>query len=101
MELILLTPKYCCIIHIQIQEICNFGRNISSSAPDFNHLEEEEKAGCFAIIVLQMYCYNKCSDLWLFLTVLWVGVQYVIVVFPDQTRLLFGSYCIGNQHRLR
>ena len=26
-----------------------------------NHLEEEVKAGCFAIIVLQMYCYYKCS----------------------------------------
>ena len=26
-----------------------------------NHLEEEEKAGCFAVIVLQMYCYYKCS----------------------------------------
>ena len=26
-----------------------------------NHLEEEEKAGCFAIIVLCMYCYYKCS----------------------------------------
>ena len=24
-------------------------------------LEEEEKAGCFAIIVLQMYCYYECS----------------------------------------
>ena len=24
------------------------------------NLEEEEKAGCFAIIVLQMYCYYKC-----------------------------------------
>ena len=22
---------------------------------------EEEKAGCFVIIVLQMYCYYKCS----------------------------------------
>ena len=27
----------------------------------YNHLEEEEKAGCFSIIVLQMYCYYKCS----------------------------------------
>ena len=27
--------------------------------------------------------------LWLFHTVLWVGLQYVIVVFPDYTRLLF------------
>ena len=26
-----------------------------------NHLEEEEKAGCFAIIVLEMYCYYKYS----------------------------------------
>ena len=27
----------------------------------FNPLEEEEKAACFAIIVLQMYCYCICS----------------------------------------
>ena len=27
----------------------------------YNHLEEEEKVDCFAIIVLQMYCYCKCS----------------------------------------
>ena len=26
-----------------------------------NHLEGEEKTGCFAIIVLQMYCDCKCS----------------------------------------
>ena len=26
-----------------------------------NHLEEEGKAGCFAIFVLQMYCYYICS----------------------------------------
>ena len=26
-----------------------------------NHLEEEEKAECFAIILLQMYYYYKCS----------------------------------------
>ena len=26
-----------------------------------NHLEEKEKAVYFAIIVLQMYCYYKCS----------------------------------------
>ena len=27
----------------------------------FNHLEEEKKAGCFAVIVLKMYCDYKCS----------------------------------------
>ena len=26
-----------------------------------NHLEEEEKSGCFAIIVLLMYYYFECS----------------------------------------
>ena len=26
-----------------------------------SHLEEEEKAGCFAIIVLHMYSYYTCS----------------------------------------
>ena len=50
-----------------------------------NHLEEEEKAaGCFAFIVLQMYCYYKCSA-----TLPWAGVQCVIVVFPDNNCLLF------------
>ena len=27
--------------------------------------------------------------MWLFLAVSWVGLQYVIVVFPDHTQLLF------------
>ena len=27
----------------------------------YSCVEEEEKAGCFAIIVLQMYYYHKCS----------------------------------------
>ena len=26
-----------------------------------NYIEEEVKVGCFAFIVLQMYCYYKCS----------------------------------------
>ena len=29
--------------------------------PSSRVLEEEEKAGCFAIIDLQLYCYCKCS----------------------------------------
>ena len=42
-----------------------------------NHLEEEERAGCFAFIVLRMSCY--------FLMVPWVGLRCVIMVFPDHT----------------
>ena len=56
------------------------------------HLDEVEKAGCLAIIVLQMYCY--CNVMWLFLTVPWVGLQCVIVVFPDHTHLLFVIHII-------
>ena len=29
--------------------------------------------------------------LWLFLTVPWVGLQYVVVVFPDHTHLLLDT----------
>ena len=54
----------------------------------YNHLEEEERAGCFALIVLRMSCYCKCSVALLH-TVPWVSLQCVIVVFPDYTHLLF------------
>ena len=48
-----------------------------------NYLEKEEKAGCFAIIVLQMNCYYKCS---MALPHGFLGcLQCLIVVFPDQT----------------
>ena len=52
------------------------------------HLEEKEKAGCFAEIVLQMYCYYKCSVALLHGAVGWSALC-VIVVYPDQTHLLF------------
>ena len=52
-----------------------------------NHLEGEEKAGCFAFIDLQSSFYCKCS-MALPHGAVWVGQQRVIVVFPDHTRLL-------------
>ena len=39
-----------------------------------NHLEVEEEAGCFAIIVLQTYCYYKCSAALSHSTVGWTAV---------------------------
>ena len=38
--------------------------------------------------------------LWLFLTVSWVSLQCVIVVFPDHTHLIFlvGQPCIPDIH---
>ena len=47
-------------------------------------LKRKRKLVAFSIIVLQMYCYYKL------LTVRWVGLQCVIVVFPDHAHLLLG-----------
>ena len=38
---------------------------------------------------LSSWCIVTASALWLFLTMQWVGMQCVIVVFPDHTHLLF------------
>ena len=42
-----------------------------------------------ALPLLSYRCIFTINVLWLFLTVLWAGLQCVIVVFPDQTHLLF------------
>ena len=45
-----------------------------------------------ALLLLSFRCLVTVNVLWLFLTVLWVGLQCVIVVFPDHNPLLFGNY---------
>ena len=42
-----------------------------------------------ALILLSYRFILTLNVLWLFLTVPWVGLQCVIVVFPDHTHLLF------------
>ena len=39
-------------------------------------------------LLLSCICIITIAVLWLFLTVPWVGLQYVIVVFPDHTHFL-------------
>ena len=52
-----------------------------------NHLDEEDRAGCFAFIVFWMSCNCKCPGA---LPHGALGcLQFVIVVFPDHTHLLF------------
>ena len=51
-----------------------------------NHLNEEEGAVCFALIVL---CLVYVKVIVLFLTVPWDGLQCVIVVYLDHTHLHF------------
>ena len=48
-----------------------------------------------AFHLLSYRCIVTINVLWLFLTVPWVGLQYVIVVFPDHTHLLFGVFLSG------
>ena len=38
-------------------------------------------------------CLVTVNAMWLFLTVPWVGMQCVIVVFPNHTHLLFKNNC--------
>ena len=49
-----------------------------------NHLDEGERASGFACIVFRMFYYYKYSAA-LSLMAPWVGLQFVIVVFPDHT----------------
>ena len=42
-----------------------------------------------ALLLLSYGCLVTINLLWLFLMVPWVGLQCVIVVFPDHTQLLF------------
>ena len=52
------------------------------------YLDGKESAGGFALVVL---CLVTVHVLWLFLTVPWVGLQFVIVAFPDHSHFLFRS----------
>ena len=52
----------------------------------------------FAIISMRnreqdapLYCLSTISVLWLFLTVPWIGLKYVIVILPDHTRYHFNE----------
>ena len=42
-----------------------------------------------ALLLLSYSCIVTINVLWLFLTVPWVGLQYVVMVIPDHTHLLF------------
>ena len=49
----------------------------------------KRKRKLVALLLLSYRCIVTIYVLWLFLTVPWVCLQYVIVVFPDYTHLLF------------
>ena len=49
----------------------------------------KRKRKLVALLLLSYRCFVTINVLWLFLAVPWVGLQCVIVVFPDHTHLLF------------
>ena len=49
----------------------------------------KRKRKLVALLLLFYRCIVTINVLWLFLTVPWVGLQSVIVVFPDNTHLPF------------
>ena len=49
----------------------------------------KRKRKLVALLLLSYKCIATNNVLWLFLMVLWVGLQCVIVVLPDHTHLLF------------
>ena len=49
----------------------------------------KRKRKLVALLLLSYRCIVTLNVLWLFLMVPWVGLQCVIVVFPDHTHLLF------------
>ena len=48
------------------------------------------------LLLLSYRCIVTINVLWLFLMGPWVGLQYVILVFPDHTHLLFEVFGYGN-----
>ena len=51
----------------------------------------KRKRKLVALLLLSYRCIVTINTMWLFLTAPWVGLQYVIVVFPDHTHLLFNA----------
>ena len=49
----------------------------------------KRKRKLVSLLLLSYRCIVLINVMWLFLTVPRVGLQYVIVVFPDHTHLLF------------
>ena len=54
----------------------------------------KRKRKLVALLLLSLRCIYTLNVLWLFLTVPWVVLQYVIVVFSDHMQLRFAAMMI-------
>ena len=51
----------------------------------------KRKRKLVALLLLSYRCIVTINVLWFFLSALWVGLRYMLVVFSDHTHLLFYS----------
>ena len=59
----------------------------------------EWKRKLVALLLLSYICIVTVNVLWLFLTVPWIGLPCVIVVFPDHTHLPFETLrCLAQSY---
>ena len=56
----------------------------------------KRKRELVALLLLSYGCLITVNVLWLFLTVQWVGLQCVIVVFPVHNHFFYYTYCRVN-----
>ena len=64
------------------------GRKESNQTSKTKQLYCLGKENCLLYFKFLAECFVTVNDLWLILTVLWVALQCVILVFPDHTHLL-------------
>ena len=57
----------------------------------------KRKRKLVALLLFSYRCIVNINVHWLFLTVPWVGLQYVIVPFPDHTHLRFDPKITKNR----
>ena len=54
----------------------------------------------FVALFFSFGCFVTANVLWRFLTVPWVGLQCLIVIFSDHTHLLFSPMLIASENSL-
>ena len=98
MEVFLAPPSYC----VYISQLIRFAR-VWSIVDDFNY----RNTILTSKLLKQGYRYLKFDNrhselnvLWLFLTVPWIGLQCVIVIFPDHTHFFFGIHTMTFDSRV-
>ena len=74
-------------LFVEVLCLSLFGMHYIVSFLVCNHYEEEERAGCLAFVVIRMSCYCICSVVLPYGAE--IGLQCVIVVFPEHTNRFF------------